>query len=293
MGLEALMEHLTQRDNKALNDCIRKIYSDMGMQSLPNTIISAVSKVIPSNTAAIHAITPNKRKPVISEVAGNAEITALDAFNGHIHEHPIVSLLLSGKVKPHPFRDDIETRLLHKRLPPTGVTKISDMLTNSQFRSLALFNEFYRPNGIQYQLGMPLLLSKNLQTALALSRDKKDFSEKELLILNIIRPHIMQAYKNAEVIGRIRSDKTDIGSMLMDGKAKDLRPETMKAMGITLREAEILRWISQGKTNAEISIILNISLNTVKTHLQHIYEKLGVGNRTAATRVIMEKFEDV
>lgn len=104
----------------------------------------------------------------------------------------------------------------------------------------------------------------------------------------MLGPHIIQAFKNAEVTSALKGDKTGIGTILMDGKAKDLNPETMRNIGITLREAEILNWISQGKTNMEISIILNISLNTVKTHLAHIYQKLGVENRVAAARVIIE-----
>ncbi|MDI6728140.1 MAG: hypothetical protein QMD44_04335, partial [Thermodesulfovibrionales bacterium] len=202
------MEHLTQRNIKALNDCIRDIYSSMDMQFLPATIISATSKIIPSSIAAIHAITTHKRKVAVAEISSNAGLTALDAYNRHIHEHPIIGPLFPGKSKPHPFRDDIEKRLLRNRLRPNAAIKISDMLTNNQFRSLALFNEFYRTNGIEYQLGMPILLSKDFQPALSLNRDKIDFSEKELLILNILRPHIIQAFKNAAVIGRIRDEKT-------------------------------------------------------------------------------------
>ena len=281
------MEHLTQRDIKALNDCIRKIYSDLEMQSLPTTIISATSKVIPSDIAAIQDL--DTRKGAVTTVSINAQFEAVDALNRYIYDHPTLSLLFIGKVKPHPFRDDIERALLRNRLQLNEANKISDMLTNSQFRSLALFNEWHRPNGIEYQLGMPLLHSKDFLTGISFNRGKVDFSEEERLILNILGHHIRQAFKNAEVIGRIREDKTGIGTMLMDGKAKDLPIEYMKFLGITLREAEILYWTAQGKTNAEISIILNISLNTVKTHLAHIYQKLGVENRVAAARLVIEK----
>ncbi|MEW6740605.1 MAG: hypothetical protein AB1325_11980 [Nitrospirota bacterium] len=91
----------------------------------------------------------------------------MDALNRHIHEHPVASLVFSGKMKPHPFRDDIKRKWLRKSLNINTATKVSDLLTNSQLRSLALFNEFYRPNGIGYQLGigMPLFLSKNLPPA--------------------------------------------------------------------------------------------------------------------------------
>jgi DNA-binding CsgD family transcriptional regulator len=52
---------------------------------------------------------------------------------------------------------------------------------------------------------------------------------------------------------------------------------------LTPREEEIMRWVAEGKTNWEISIILHMSLNTVKTHLKNIYQKLGgVENRWVA-----------
>lgn len=52
---------------------------------------------------------------------------------------------------------------------------------------------------------------------------------------------------------------------------------------LTAREEEIMRWVAEGKTNWEISIILHVSLNTIKFHLKNVYQKLGgVENRWAA-----------
>lgn len=51
---------------------------------------------------------------------------------------------------------------------------------------------------------------------------------------------------------------------------------------LTLREIEILRWLEQGKSNAEIARILEISHLTVKNHVQRILRKLVVQNRTQA-----------
>lgn len=48
------------------------------------------------------------------------------------------------------------------------------------------------------------------------------------------------------------------------------------------REREVLALLAQGYTNAQLAEQLCVSPNTVKTHLQHIYDKLGVPNRTAA-----------
>jgi DNA-binding NarL/FixJ family response regulator len=55
-----------------------------------------------------------------------------------------------------------------------------------------------------------------------------------------------------------------------------------KAFLLTDRESEVLLWISQGKTNREIGMILTMSPRTVNKHLEQIYKKLGVENRTTA-----------
>jgi len=51
---------------------------------------------------------------------------------------------------------------------------------------------------------------------------------------------------------------------------------------LTHREIEVLKWVADGATNAEISDILAISPHTVKSHVIHIFNKLGVNDRTQA-----------
>src|SRR5690606_38548631 len=72
----------------------------------------------------------------------------------------------------------------------------------------------------------------------------------------------------------------------------DLVPDTVeesfgngRAGRLSPRECEVLEWIAAGKTNAEIAIILGLSVHTVKRHVEHVLEKLGVENRRAAMRM--------
>lgn len=65
-------------------------------------------------------------------------------------------------------------------------------------------------------------------------------------------------------------------------------PKPLEGLGISPRESEILFWVAQGKTNYEAGVILNISTATVKKHLEHIYEKLGVEGRNAATLIALK-----
>jgi len=62
----------------------------------------------------------------------------------------------------------------------------------------------------------------------------------------------------------------------------------LETLGLTAREAEILLWASQGKSNYETGIILQISGGTVKKHLENIYRKLGVEGRNAAALRALE-----
>lgn len=59
-------------------------------------------------------------------------------------------------------------------------------------------------------------------------------------------------------------------------------PAELIKLGITPRQAEVLYWIAQGKTNAEIGIILGSSPRTVEKHVEQLLERLQVENRVAA-----------
>jgi DNA-binding CsgD family transcriptional regulator len=68
----------------------------------------------------------------------------------------------------------------------------------------------------------------------------------------------------------------------LNGREADiLRP----ALNLTSREAEVLVWIARGKSNRDISEILNISPRTVNKHLEQVFSKLGVENRAAAAAI--------
>ncbi|HYY27431.1 MAG TPA: LuxR C-terminal-related transcriptional regulator [Chthoniobacterales bacterium] len=70
----------------------------------------------------------------------------------------------------------------------------------------------------------------------------------------------------------------------LEYKNSDYGPKALRALGLTAREAEVLYWITEGKTNPEIAIILDASTDTVKKHAANLYAKLGVPTRTSAAR---------
>jgi DNA-binding CsgD family transcriptional regulator len=63
----------------------------------------------------------------------------------------------------------------------------------------------------------------------------------------------------------------------------ELASQRLRDIALTPRETEVLSWLAKGKTNRDIADILGMSPRTVNKHLEHIFEKLGVETRSAAT----------
>jgi DNA-binding NarL/FixJ family response regulator len=70
--------------------------------------------------------------------------------------------------------------------------------------------------------------------------------------------------------------------LLMDARVLEA------ALPITKREAEVLLWVAHGKTNREIGEILSLSPRTVNKHLEQIYPKIQVDNRSGATSIAIQ-----
>jgi DNA-binding NarL/FixJ family response regulator len=84
-----------------------------------------------------------------------------------------------------------------------------------------------------------------------------DFSERDRALLTLLRPHLYEAYLDAE-------------------RYRHPIPR------LTPRQWDVLRLVAPGHTNTQIARRLGISEGTVRTHLESIYEALQVSNRTAA-----------
>jgi DNA-binding NarL/FixJ family response regulator len=84
------------------------------------------------------------------------------------------------------------------------------------------------------------------------------------------------------------STSGNLSLMRMEHRNGDGGPLSLLALGLTAREAEVLYWITEGKTNPEIAIILDSSINTIKKHANNLFAKLGVETRTAAARAALQ-----
>ncbi len=178
----------------------------------------------------------------------------IESFDRHFHEHPLVHF------------HGVERRL--------DVRRISDSLPLAEFRRTGLYNDYYRRIGIHHAIAVPLLRTREWLVSFVLNRTRRDFSDRECELLDLLRPHLAGAYAAACAQGHPASTSAVAG---YEGSGP-----LHSGQVLTRREGEVLGCLSSGKTDREIGLILGISARTVQKHLEHIYPKLGVETRTAA-----------
>lgn len=71
-------------------------------------------------------------------------------------------------------------------------------------------------------------------------------------------------------------------------KTAEPDPAQFRALGLSPRQTEVIAWLTEGKSNDEIALILGMNPLTVKTHIAQILRKLGVENRTTAVARALE-----
>ncbi|TKA93094.1 response regulator transcription factor [Halopseudomonas bauzanensis] len=84
-----------------------------------------------------------------------------------------------------------------------------------------------------------------------------------------------------EFLARV-SAQENLLRLIDNPRSNDASARLRDALGLTGREADVMLWIANGKTNREIGQILDMSPRTVNKHLEQVFRKLGVENRTAA-----------
>lgn len=110
--------------------------------------------------------------------------------------------------------------------------------------------------------------------------------------------HCVGAHADADLSGRPRTPLVVAGAgrrlviellgarphfvLLLAEELDEVPLRVLRPLGLTAREAEVLRWVAEGKRDGEVAAILRLSPRTVQHHLERIYRKLGVQTRTAA-----------
>jgi DNA-binding CsgD family transcriptional regulator len=169
--------------------------------------------------------------------------------------------------------------------PGRGARRLSDFVPSRGWRRRPLFNDFYRPLGMPHELSAQLAWGPvGTSCCVALHRSGRDFGPRERALLELLAPHLRAG--RARIAAQLRPSRRD--ALAVTGQ----EPALARRLPITPREADVLARLADGRTNAGIAHDLGISPNTVARHVDHIYRKLGVQTRAAATKAALAALLD-
>jgi DNA-binding CsgD family transcriptional regulator len=92
--------------------------------------------------------------------------------------------------------------------------KISDFLSPHVFKNKEIYNEFYRPMRIPFLMGIALPVNRRSLVTIGSHRGGKDFTERERTALNMIQPHIFQAYANAQAVTHMQAEVAQLNHVV-------------------------------------------------------------------------------
>lgn len=260
------MERLGQRDLEASLSYLRGLYAMGDPARFKRHVLETIPDLIPSELTTYNELdlrTLENAWEWNPTPPDFAELT--EVFSLHMDENPCVAY--------------------YRRTGDGRATRISDFLTLRKLRELGYYSEYLSRVGLEYRMSIVIPKPPHSVIALALGRSGKDFSERDRLLLDLLRPHLLQAHDNAATLARIRLESA------RPNPAEPFSPESFEHLGLTRREAEIVARIARGQTNRQIAASLYVSPLTVKTHLQRVYRKLGVESRTEALSRALEPLD--
>ena len=138
-------------------------------------------------------------------------------------------------------------------------------------RCFALLRACMWPTDLDQQLSIPYRMAGHQHRSFVLARAGADFCDEDLEVARRLQPLLVLLERQVQVLRRAAPSPAPLGPSLLTG-----------------RERAVLVLLDRGCTAEAIAHELGISPRTVQKHLEHLYRKLGVGDRLRAVAVARE-----
>jgi DNA-binding CsgD family transcriptional regulator len=190
------MSVLEPKDYELLLGCLGEIYSLSDSAEFPMRLLAAVAALVRADL-----ITLTEVDPVLNKSTGYSYPEAPvqdfeEAFQRNIKDHPVVR---------------------HIQTTRDGRAKaISDFLSAKAFRATGLYREVFEPLGVEDQLSIAMVASGGLLIGISFNRARRGFSQRDREILNLLRPHVLQAYMNCRARHLINSQVNEGHASVME-----------------------------------------------------------------------------
>jgi DNA-binding CsgD family transcriptional regulator len=351
------MSRITERDRRAVLSFQREIYRVSDFDAFVRQLFSALSNLIPTQVNFLGRMRKETERYWIDPGEVDTPTSRITWYQV-MHEHPLLNY--------------------YQRTHKSRAHRITDFLPGARLHNTSLYCDHLRRLQVEDVLGFEFNAEDGEDYAVGAHLDRR-FNDHDRLLMEEVRPHIIQAACNAIHVTRITGENAvltkcldraghgvialsadrrirfatsralrwitayfgavrendrlpatldlwvhhhDEGSrrsldmppprepllvdrdgrsllvrsfceagaitLLLEERCASIRPESLAPLALTRRESEILALVALGSTNVDIATTLCISPRTVQTHLEHIFHRIGVENRTAAAAKAIE-----
>jgi DNA-binding CsgD family transcriptional regulator len=268
--MQTSLRLLTHNNLQRLPDALGTLYTPVRPQQLAEHFAGVLRSLIPGEFYGVSIVLRSKRIPnqghrdtILYPMPAQWERLA-ETFASQYQKFPLRSIRESG---------DLHTALA-----------LSDIASRKKVESLDLYHDYYRILGVTDDLSVNFGHLGH-RVCLAVLRGRRGFSDQDRTILEVLRPHMERAYRYARLLESLRATgRRDNEPSEVSGNVENHRDpaHSLRALGLSEREAEVLYWVAAGKSSPVIGTILGIRHDTVRAHLKKIFAKLGVENRLSA-----------
>ncbi|MCY7368364.1 MAG: helix-turn-helix transcriptional regulator [Chamaesiphon sp.] len=193
-----------------LNQGIQQLYTIHNLDTFGLDTLKIIDRLVPADLPSFQSTHVPTR-----QLSGVALYPSPEFFT------PELTAVVQQHYRQHPIVEHLE-QTFH------GAYKISDFVSQQAFHRLeGLYQQYLRPFGIEDQMTLFLPPDRSISSAhlapkdetlvgFALNRAERSFSERDRLILNLLRPHLFQAYTNAQKFRQLEQNACQLQELLDD-----------------------------------------------------------------------------
>ena len=245
---------LEKNDLILFNEIIYKIHTIKDFEEMRRTFLTLLKSLVPYRhaTFCMASATPG----------------------GSLFSDPIIMNLPEEKMQQYfeKFEDIDYTRWIFLSAK-SMVFRETDLFSDDKRESDAFYKSLYEPFHIHFSAQLSIASNDTFLGVVSLYRAKEDgdFSDQDILILDLLKEHLTCRLQNYPSEGGKLSESKEL--------RRSDNVEYITRYHLTLREVEVFNLLIKGLANDKICELLCISSHTLKKHTLNIYRKLGVNNR--------------
>ena len=158
---------------------VGEINDAQDLDELRTMVLPLLRRLVPADYSSYNEV-PSDGGPMIAITEPELSKTVHEAWGRLAHTNPLVARMVRTR-DGRPWR-------------------FSDVVSQAELREMPIYRELYRPLGIEHQIAFALPAPASITIGVALSRGGRlDFTDTEREMLGVIRPHLIQAYRNAQL----------------------------------------------------------------------------------------------